>query len=286
MAALALIAACRGEPSRSAIDEDSALARDLTLAGRSDSIQPELRDIPADPPQSPATDPVQAARRPARTARAPERRTPAAETPRPSATQPSEPPVPVPSEVTPAATPAAAPAPRVGTIAAGTTIGLVTGSRTCSNGSRPGDKMVARTSEAVVGTDGVVFPAGSEAVLEIASIVESPNADSSQITFRVKSITVNDVTHPVTGDVIPLGSLEKTRVDSKGSDTKKVVGGAIAGAILGQIIGKDAKGTVIGAAAGAAAGTVAAARSAKYQSCVPAGASMRLTLARPIEVRL
>ena len=284
--ALAAVAACgdRGEPSRSAIDEDSALARDLTLAAIGDSVQPELRDVPVGPPEAPATAPVPATRRVERTARTPVRRAPVTEAPRPSAPTPVTEPAPAPTPVE--ATPAPAPAPNVGTIAAGTSIGIVTGTRACSNGSRPGDKMVARTSETLTGTNGVVFPAGSAVVVEIASIVESPSADSSQITFRVKSITVNDVTHPVTGDVIPLGSLEKTRVESRGSDTKKVVGGAIAGAILGQIIGKDTKGTVIGAAAGAAAGTVAASRSAKYQSCLPAGATMRLTLSQPIVVQL
>jgi hypothetical protein len=41
---------------------------------------------------------------------------------------------------------------------------------------------------------------------------------------------------------------------------------------------KNTKGTVIGAAAGGAAGAVAAKMTAKYDSCLPVGAPMRLTL--------
>lgn len=173
-----------------------------------------------------------------------------------------------------------------GIIAAGTTVGLTTESRACSDVSRPGDKMVARTSEPVTGTNGVVFPAGSAVVIEVASVVRSENAEASTITFRVKSITANGVTHAVTGDVVPTGTLERTRVATKSADTKKVVGGAILGAVLGRVVGGGAKGTVIGAAAGAAVGSAAAASSARYETCVPAGAPLRLTIGAPIDVDL
>jgi hypothetical protein len=146
--------------------------------------------------------------------------------------------------------------------------------------------MVMRTSETITGTNGLVFPAGSAAVVEIASVGDNPGADSSRLTFRLKSLTVDGVTRRVTGDVIPEGSLETTRVASSGSDKKKVIGGAIVGAIIGQMIGHNTKGTVIGAAAGGAAGAAAASQSAKYQSCLPAGAKMRLTFASPVEVEM
>ena len=47
-------------------------------------------------------------------------------------------------------------------------------------------------------------------------------------------------------------------------------------------MGKDTKSTVIGAAAGAAAGTAAAAASRKYDACLPAGGSLRVTTSQPI----
>jgi hypothetical protein len=146
--------------------------------------------------------------------------------------------------------------------------------------------MVAHTSQAIMGTNGVVFPAGSPVVIEVATVVASSSADSSTITFRVKSIAANGVTHVVTGDVVAAGSLEKRRVETKSADTKKVIGGAILGAIVGRVAGGGAKGTVIGAAAGAAVGTAAAAASTKYETCVPAGAPLRMTIGAPIDVGL
>jgi len=146
--------------------------------------------------------------------------------------------------------------------------------------------MVAHTAEAVTGTNGVVFPAGSAVVIEVASVVRSADADSSTITFRIKSITANGVTHAVTGEVVPTGTLEKTRVQTKSADAKKVVGGAILGAVIGRVAGGGAKGTVIGAAAGAAVGSAAASRSARYETCVPAGAPLRLTIGVPVDVDL
>ena len=48
--------------------------------------------------------------------------------------------------------------------------------------------------QAVVATNGAVFPAGSPVVIEVATITRAGSADSSTIAFRVVSITVNDVT--------------------------------------------------------------------------------------------
>jgi outer membrane lipoprotein SlyB len=78
--------------------------------------------------------------------------------------------------------------------------------------------------------------------------------------------------------------LERVKVPNPdaNADKKKVIGGAIAGAILGQIIGHNTKGTVIGAATGAAAGAVAAKATEKYESCLPAGASLHMTLAQAV----
>ena len=275
--ALAL-GACRNEARDDAAVTDSALARDLTLASTDVAPTPQLRDIPdsAPPVEEMPREPV--VRRAPAPARAPVRERPKPVTPAPA-------PAPVIEAPVPAPTPAPAPT-RTGVIGAGTTVGLTLDSRACSDANRPGDKMVAHTSEAVTGTNGVVFPAGSPVVIEVATVVQGGTADSSTVTFRVKSITANDVTHVVTGDVIATGTLDKTRVETKSADKKKVIGGAILGAIVGKVAGGGAKGTIIGAAAGAAAGTAAAAASAKYETCVPAGAPLRMTIGAPIVVDL
>ncbi len=281
------LAACRDGAADDAAATDSALSRDLTLASAVTAPTPELRDVP-----DTARAPVMAEReepRPTPTARARRSERPrVAERPQPSP-EPAPPPqvveapAPTPTvDSTPTSEPT--PAPRGGVIAAGTSIGLTTDSRACSDANRPGDKMVARTSEPVTGTNGVVFPAGSTVVIEVASVVPGASADSSTITFRVRSITANGVTHEATGDVVPTGTLEKRRVDTGGSDKKKVVGGAILGAVIGRVAGGGTRGTVIGAAAGAAVGAAAAGATSRYETCVPAGATMRATIGEPITV--
>jgi hypothetical protein len=280
-AALFALAACGKDRELDDVTtNDTALARDLTMASV-DSVQPALRDIPAtveappqvEPPRVPTPRP-----QPKRQNPPPPKREPVqvAEAPKPQAEQPAP---------APAATvPAAAPAPRGGAIASGTALDLVADTRACTNGSRPGDKIVARLAHGVVGSNGVLLPVGSEAVVEVAEVTPGDDQNPARITFRVRSITANGVTYEAAGEGTPAGELERQRIQSGTSDKKKVIGGAIAGAILGQMIGKDTKGTIIGAAAGAAAGTVAAKAGAKYEACMPAGSTVRLTLSQPIQI--
>lgn len=281
--AAATITACGRDTKTAAVPtNDSALARDLTLAGRLDTVAPQLQDVP-EPKESPApSEPVRRVERPAAKAPVP-RRAP----PRQVAKAPEPEPVAQAPAATPAATvpaPAPAPAQRTGTIASGTSFDLAADSRVCTGTARPGDKLVARLASAVTGTNGAVFPAGSQAVIEVAQV--STEGENSGIAFRVKSIIVGSETYPASGDVVPTGGVERQRVEGGTSDKKKVIGGAVAGAILGQILGHSTKGTVIGAAAGAAAGTVAAKAGAKYEACLPAGAPLRATLSQNVDIVL
>lgn len=184
----------------------------------------------------------------------------------------------------PAAAPAPAPAPAAAPsrqIGAGTGIVMTSGGRVCTDSNRPGDKIVATVDSPINGSNGAVIPAGSKVVLEVASVTPG---DQAQILFRVRSVYVNDSLYSIAGDVTPSTPLERVEVPNPdaNADKKKVIGGAIAGAILGQIIGHNTKGTVIGAATGAAAGAVAAKATKKYESCLPAGASLHMTLAQAL----
>lgn len=274
-ALLVLATACK---DRSNANADSALARDLALAGQQ-TVQPTFQDTSLAPapqrasvaPQTPPTERVRT-----RTAERPERR----ETPRPVATRPApqpEAPRPEPRQV--AEAPAPSPAPAAGQIGAGVGFGVTSGSQVCTNTNRPGDKLVATVDAPVTGTRGVTIPAGAQVVLEVASVNSGDNGSNADITFRVRSIVVDGVSHPVQADVTSNGQLERTKVaGDPNADKKKVIGGAIAGAVLGQIFGHSTKSTVIGAAAGGAAGAVAAHASQKYEACLPAGSPMRVTL--------
>jgi hypothetical protein len=180
---------------------------------------------------------------------------------------------------------AAAPAPAAmpAQIGSGTGIGLTSGGRVCTQANRPGDKIVATVNAPVVGQNGAVIPAGSAAVLEIASVTPGASPETSTIQFRVLSVEVNGVSYPASGDATASGGLERVSVSSGGMDKTKVIGGAIAGAIIGRIIGHGStKGTVLGGAAGAAAGAAASRADVQYEGCLPSGSPLQLTLNEPL----
>ena len=198
----------------------------------------------------------------------------------PPPAQDVRPSIPAPTPVAAASAPAAKPSREVG---AGTGIVMTSGGKVCTETNRPGDKIVATVDSPISGTNGAVIPAGSKVVLEIASVTPG---DQAQIDFRVRGLYVNDSLYTISGTVSPSTPLERVKVANPdaNADKKKVIGGAIAGAIIGQIIGHNTKGTVIGAATGAAAGAVAAKATEKYESCLPQGASLHMTLSQPVSM--
>lgn len=269
LALIALPAACADREA--AHGTDSVLAEDLALA-QSVNPTPVFQDTALAAPAAPRPTPTPAPR-PAERPRSTPSPAPVRETPAPVAEPEPEP--------APAAT---APAPATRGIAAGTGMRFETGTRVCTNAGRPGDKLVATLDETVRGEGGTMIPAGTKAVLEVAEMTRGERAEETKIVFRVRAIVVNGESLPVAADVALLDSLERVRVEQKGSDAKKVVGGAVLGAIAGQILGKDTKATVIGAAAGAAAGTAVAVATATYDGCLPAGSAVRVTLSERLIV--
>jgi hypothetical protein len=269
-AALIGVAACSDKAKAPATD--SSLARDLALAGQQTS-EPTFKDTAVAPSR------VQAARTnnaplPVLT-RTPSR--PAARAPQPAAQAPTQQAAaiavasaPIPAMPGPAAR---------GEIDAGAGMSLTSGAKVCTSTNLPGDKLVATVNEAITGSNGAIIPAGSTVVLEVANLSQGAGSEGPQINFRVRSVVVNDRTYSVTGDVFTIGSLEQHKIEGDpNGDKKKVIGGAIAGALIGQIIGHNTKGTVIGAATGAAAGAAIAKSGERYESCLPAGAPLRVTL--------
>lgn len=269
-----LLVACTGRDSRSAADS-AELARDLELAAQTPAY-PQFQDtaIGAAPEQKAAARPP--VRPPVRRPTAPATRTAQVSTPRP---RPSEP-----VERVEEPAPAPAPAPRFRGFNTGTSFAVATKSPICTT-NRPGDKIVGTLNESVRGEDGAVLPAGTTVVLEVASVTPGDTPQAAQITLRVRSIEINDEAVSAEADVAILSELERREVPrDKGSDRRKVVGGAVAGAVIGQIMGRDTRSTVIGAAAGAAAGTAAAMAGRKYDACLPAGSSVRITTSQQIVV--
>lgn len=268
ISAAVLAAGCKDSRPKNA---DSDLSRDIALAGQVQA-QPTFQDTalgasPTKSPKPPVAAPTPAPQRGGGRVVTPVTRRPV--------------PVSQPARVAeaPAAAPAAAPAPARGQIGAGSGISMTSNSKVCTS-ALVGDKLTATVMQDVTGSNGARIPAGSRVVLEVAAV---SSGDNPQLSLRVKSVIIGDMTFPVTGQVATDAGLERTQVAKSGnSDTKKVIGGAIAGAVLGQIFGKSTKSTVIGAAAGAAAGTAAAKMSTKYESCLAEGAQLRVNIADAI----
>ena len=280
VAVLALIAACAGDDAASTVD--SSLARDLALANV--IAQPQFNDAPLEQTPEPTPPPSNSAGEAPRpttsegTARPAPRPTSTRPAPRPRPTQPRTPAPEREETPQPAPAPAPAPAERAG-FAAGTRLALATGAKVCTVTGRVGDKLTARLREPVEGAGGARIPAGTTVVLEVASVEPADPAESGRITFRVRSLDIDERAHPATGSGSVSGGLERVAMQKAGtSDKKRVAGGAILGAIAGAIIEGGAKGAVIGAAAGGTAGAVSAKMNQEHDGCLPAGSPVTIVL--------
>lgn len=250
---------------------DSALNRDIQLANRDTAAQPALTDVPAATATTPA--PSASAPRPTTTTRTP---TTTRTTPRTTTTASG-------NTVTRTAAGSAA---RVGTIPAGATLNLASGSKICTNTNRVGERFNATLTNAVTGSNGAVIPAGATATVEVTELKRSENANDNVVMgFRVVSVNFNGRTYPVSATT-SYAQVDKVRNQPKSKDVQKVVGGAAIGAIAGQILGKSTKATVIGAAVGGAAGAGAAAATANYEGCVNSGGRITATLNSSTQVNI
>ena len=273
---LALVAsACSNKDDTAAAD--SALNSDIQLANRDTAAQPALTDVPAATATTPA--PSTAAPRTTTTARtSTTTRTPATTTRRPTTTTTS-------SGNTVTRTPAGSAA-RVGTIPAGATLSLASGSKICTNTSRVGERFTATVTTPVSGSNGAMIPAGATANVEVTELKRSENAnDDVRMGFRVVSVTYGGHTYPISATTTD-AQVSKVKNQPKSKDVQKVVGGAAIGAIAGQILGKSTKATVIGAAVGGAAGAGAAAATSNYEGCVNSGARITAQLNSSTQVQI
>lgn len=270
-----VVAACSDDKQADTLAQDTLLNRDIQLANRDTGAQPTLTDVPAANPNTPATS--TAAPRTTTTApRTTARTTTSTRTPTTATTA---------SGNTVTRTPAGSAA-RVGTIAAGSTLNLASGSKICTNTSRVGERFNATLTQAVSGSNGAVIPQGATATVEITELKRSENANDDVVMgFRVVSVSFGGKTYPVSATT-SYAQVNKVRNQPQSKDVQKVVGGAAIGAIAGQILGKSTKATVIGAAAGGAAGAAAAAATANYEGCVNSGGRITATLNSSTQVQI
>jgi len=252
---------------------DSALNKDIQLANRDTSAQPALTDVPAGTATNPAPSTTTTTKTTTTTTRTP---TTTKRTPTTSVTSSG-------NTVTRSSAGTAA---KVGTIPAGATLNLASGSKICTNTSHVGDRFNASLTNAVTGSNGAVIPAGATAVVEVTELKRSENANDNVVMgFRVVSVNFGGHTYPISATTVS-ADVSKVKNQPKSKDVQKVVGGAAIGAIAGQILGHSTKATVIGGAVGAAAGAGAAAATANYEGCVNSGSRITATLSQATQVNI
>ena len=282
----ALASACGGERggNDASLTQDTALARDLELANRDTTAEPELSDVPA-PNEEPAPAPTKSTtptstRKSPTTAKTTTPPSPATTTPTTSPTKTTTTPS---GNTVESGTRGSEGA--LATVPAGTAINLTSGERVCTNTHKAGDKFTATVAEPVTGTNGAAIPAGATAVVQVTSVQRSENATQPvKMGLVVQSISYGGKSYAIDAKITDV-EVDKVRTSTRGSDAKKVIGGAVAGAIIGQILGKDTRSTVIGAATGAAAGTAVAMGTGDYEGCVPQGGRIAISLNTPATVQ-
>jgi hypothetical protein len=268
--------------SDSTLARDTALNRDLALAGQDTTTQPQLRDVPAAPA---VTTPAPVASAPRTTPRAAPRPSTSGRTTTPARTTPTTTTTPSGNTVT-RNTSGSSGGGAVGTIASGTSLALRSNARVCTNTYQPGQTFDATTTSAVTGSNGATIPAGATVKLEVTQLKRSENMnDKIVMEFAVRSVSFGGRTYNVEGSVAN-ADIERVRNQPQSKDVQKVVGGAVLGAIAGQIMGRSTKSTVVGAAAGAAAGAGVAAGTANYEGCLPDGGNVTVTLNAPLQVKV
>jgi hypothetical protein len=284
------LAACADRGADDQALDDSALARDLALVRSAAAPQAIFRDtaLTSEPaPHAVSSEPrVPAAGRTrpreAATSSRPQRQaSPVAQREIRRPTRVAEVPPPEPERQAPQPTESTQRlgGSATGAIGAGAVLAATSNARVCTRSNLPGDRITATVNAPIRGTNGAEIPAGAKVVLEVVSVTAGDPGEEGQAVFRVHSVAIGDESYPASGSATARGQLERVQAPrNASSDKKKVIGGAIAGAILGQMIGKDTRSTVIGAAAGAAAGTAAAKMGDRGESCLAAGAPMRITL--------
>jgi hypothetical protein len=253
---------------------DSALNKDIQLANRDTSAQPALTDVPAGTAANPAPSTTTKTTTTTRSTT----RTPTTTTKKPTTS--------VTSSGNTVTRNSAGTAAKFGTIPAGATLNLASGSKVCTNTNHVGDRFNASVTNAVTGSNGAVIPAGATAIVEVTDLKRSENAnDKIVMGFRVVSVNFGGHTYPVSATT-SYADVSRVKNQPKSKDVQKVVGGAAIGAIAGQILGRSTKATVIGGAVGAAAGAGAAAATANYEGCVNSGGRITATLNSSTQVNI
>ena len=141
-----------------------------------------------------------------------------------------------------------------------------------------GDRVQGFLDQDLAANGRLVAPRGAK-VYGVVSGVDNGSKMKGQATL---SVTLTDM--QVGDKVLTVKTTAVSAAGSKGTGTKKVVGGAAIGAAIGAIAG-GGEGAAIGAAVGAGAGGVATAASSVTPAVIAAQSPQAFTLAVPLDGR-
>jgi hypothetical protein len=169
-------------------------------------------------------------------------------------------------------------------IPAGSSIGVTSGTRVCTNTHRVGQTFQATVANTVTGSNGSAIPAGATATVEITELRRSNNVNEPVVVgLRVRSVSFGGRTYPISATTAS-ANVETISSATGRRTARNVATGAAVGAIIGQVLGRDTRATVAGAAVGAAAGAAGAAATANADGCVPVGGRITVTLNSALSV--
>jgi hypothetical protein len=181
-----------------------------------------------------------------------------------------------------AATPTAAPVQAVAdrfVVPEGTLVVVRLAADVSSATAHVGDRVQGFLDQDLAANGRLVAPRGAK-VYGVVSAVDNGSKMKGQATL---SVTLTDM--QVGDKVLTVKTAAVSAAGSKGTGTKKVVGGAAIGAAIGAIAG-GGEGAAIGAAAGAGAGGVATAASSVTPAVIAAQSPQAFTLAVPLTVEI
>lgn len=171
------------------------------------------------------------------------------------------------------------------TIPAGTKLEVALVSALSSKDAQVGDRVEAKTSEALV-VDGIVLaPEGSAITGKVTDVFPASKSrnekDRARLNLVFSSLSTIGGSQSINGT---LQGGEKKAGSTTGRDAAIIVGSGAAGAVLGKVIGKSGKSTAAGGVIGAAAGMGAAAMQKGYDVSLPVGTKLTIVLENPLEV--
>ena len=167
------------DKNANALGQDSTLNRDLQLANRDTMSQPQLKDVPP-PVDSTAAQPAAPAPAPKPAAPRPRPRAPRPAPSTPSTSQPAQPAQPTTTASGNSVSTAPSGNQTLGEIPTGSLINLTSNDKVCTNTNKATDRFTGTVTDAVVGSNGAVLPAGSKVVMQVTALKRSGNSSQAR----------------------------------------------------------------------------------------------------------